>query len=266
MAALCVAGGTGQVGRQVVRQALISGHSVSVFSRHLPAVGSAQHIDGARYFIADATTGTGLAEALAGADVVIDCLEGRAGRALKDYPLAGARLVAAAETAGVRRAVVLSIINCDQSHLRFHRSKAAKDRLYAGSGLETVVVRATQFHSLLAGLFAAGSRLRLVPVIRDASFQTISPSDVAAALLEEALENPSDERHRMRTVGGPEVGTMRDLAESWRRMTDAKGWIVELPLPGSMGKYLRAGMNLIPEQRFGRETFEGWLAKRRDSL
>jgi hypothetical protein len=41
---------------------------------------------------------------------------------------------------------------------------------------------------------------------------------------------------------------------------------VKLPLPGAMGKFLRAGLNLAPEERYGTETFERWLAKNADSL
>ncbi len=266
MTVICVAGGTGQVGREVVRQAVAAGHTVSVISRKMPSPGDTAYVDGARYFSADVAAGGGMVPALEGCAVVVDCLEGKTGRALKTYVEAGSRLLAAAEAAGVAKAVSVSIINCDQNGLAFYRSKAAKERVYARSGLETIVVRATQFHSLLAGIFVVGARLGIIPVVRGARFQTMSASEAATALLEAALEGPSDERHRLRTVGGPEVRSMRDLAESWRRHTGSRGLIVQFPLPGSVGRYLQEGRNLIPEQRFGQETFEGWLAKRKDTL
>jgi hypothetical protein len=59
---------------------------------------------------------------------------------------------------------------------------------------------------------------------------------------------------------------MRSAAQIWQTATHARGKVIELPLPGSMGKYLREGQNLIPEQTFGRETFSAWLAKNADSL
>ncbi|UVJ38474.1 SDR family oxidoreductase [Arthrobacter sp. CJ23] len=266
MTSICVAGGTGQVGREVVRLALAAGHRVAVISRHEPLPGSPARHDGASYFTADITTGKGLPGALAGADVVIDCLEGQFGKARKTFADGGARLLAAAQLAGARKAVALSIINCDQSSYAFYASKADKERRYAESGLETVVVRATQFHSLVAAMFEAGAKVRLLPAFKGVQFQTISPSEVAGALLEAALEAPSDERHRLRTVGGPDVQAMRELAEAWKSATGARGRIVELPLPGAMGAYLRAGKNLVPEQRYGSESFVSWLAKQRDSL
>ncbi|MBT8158943.1 MULTISPECIES: SDR family oxidoreductase [Arthrobacter] len=264
MTRVCVAGGTGQVGREVVRLALDAGLDVAVLSRRPPSGTSTDH-DGARYFHADVTTGDGLLDALQGADVVIDCLEGRFGKARRKYPDGGARLLAAAASAGVGRAVLLSIINCDESEAAFYVSKADKERVYEASSRETVVVRATQFHSLVAGIFRAGEKLRLIPVFKGARFQTASPADVAAVLLEEALGEPSADQHRKRTIGGPEVLTMRQMAEIWLR-TGHAGRIVEFPLPGAMGKYLRSGLNVIPEQRTGSDTFESWLAKSEKSL
>ncbi|MFF1382536.1 SDR family oxidoreductase [Arthrobacter sp. NPDC058288] len=266
MTRICVAGGTGQVGREVVRQALQLGHEVSVISRYPPVPGDEGAYDGADYYRADVTTGEGLAAALAGAAVVIDCLEGRSGRGLKDFAAGGARLLNAANDAGVRKAVLLSIINCDQVPLSFYRSKADKEGRYAASSLETVTVRATQFHSLLAQLFAAGARVGLIPVIKGARFQTIAPGEAASALLEAAFEKPSQELHRLRTVGGPAVNGMAELAETWKNFSGSRARLVRLPLPGATGRYLREGGNLVPEHRYGTETFAGWLAKRADSL
>lgn len=266
MTRICVAGGTGQVGREVVRQALAQGHAVAVLSRNPPPEGSAGHHDGATYFRADVTTGDGLPEAVAGADVVIDCLEGMAGKALKQFAAGGALLLAAAVDGGVVRAVLLSIINCDQSTYSYYRARADKERLYERSELETVTVRATQFHSLVVRLFAAGARIDIIPAIRGARVQTIAPADVAAALLEAAVEPPSEELHRLRTVGGPETVDMKAMAETWKRVTGAKGLVVGLPLPGAMGNFLREGRNLAPGEPYGRETFAAWLAKRPENL
>ena len=177
----------------MVRQAVAGGHDVAALCRNPPPAGAPARIPGAEYFAADVTTGEGLAAALAGADVVIDCLEGRSGKALKNFADGGARLLAAAQDAEVARAVMLSIVNCDRSSFGYYASKAAKEQVYERSGLETVALRATQFHSLLATMFGAGSRLRIIPVVKGARFQPIAPADVASALL----------GGRAGTVGGP---------------------------------------------------------------
>lgn len=254
------------MGREVVRQALAAGHEVAALSRNPPPAGNARRAEGAEYFAADVSTGRGLAAALAGADVVIDCLEGRSGKALKNFAEGGERLLGAAREAGVPRAVMLSIVNCDRSSFRYYASRAAKERVYERSGLETVVLRATQFHSLLAAIFAAGARLRIIPVISGARFQPIAPDDVAAALIGAALEPSAGAPHTVRTVGGPEIQDMADFARQWKEATGSGARIVRIPLPGAMGRFLRAGLNLVPQERRGGDTFRGWLAKTADSL
>lgn len=42
--------------------------------------------------------------------------------------------------------------------------------------------------------------------------------------------------------------------------------VVRLPLPGAMSRYLREGLNLVPDARHGTETFRGWLENSADSL
>lgn len=254
------------MGSEVVRQAVAAGVAVAVLCRNPPPAGDPARTADVEYFPADVTTGAGLAPALSGADVVIDCLEGRSGKALKDFADGGARLLAAAQDAGVPRAVVLSIINCDRSRFAYYASKAAKERVYEKSGLETVALRATQFHSLLATTFAAGSKLWIIPVVTGARFQPIAPADVAAALLEEALKPATGRRHSVRTIGGPEMLGMGELARQWKAATGSQARLMRFPLPGAMGKYLRAGLNLVPEERHVGETFRGWLAKHADSL
>ena len=266
MTRICVAGGTGQVGREVVRQAVAAGYGVAVLARTPTPAGDPARTPGAEYFAADVTTGAGLAAALAGADVVIDCLEGRSGNALKGFPDGGARLLAAAQDAGVARAVMLSIINCDRSSFGYYASKTAKEQVYERSGLETVALRATQFHSLLATMFEAGSKLRIIPVVKGARFQPIAPSDVASALLGAALEPSAGLQHSVRTIGGPEIQGMENFASQWKAATGSRGRLVRFPLPGAMGNYLRAGLNLVPEERHADETFGVWLEKNADSL
>lgn len=254
------------MGSEVVRQAVAAGYGVAVLCRNPPPAGDPGRTAGAEYFPADVTTGAGLAAALSGADVVIDCLEGRSGKALKDFADGGARLLAAAQDAGVARAVMLSIVNCDRSRFGYYASKAAKELVYERSGLETVALRSTQFHSLLATTFAAGSKLRIIPVVTGARFQPIATADVAAALLEEALKSATGRRHSVRTIGGPEILGMGELARQWKAATGSRARPVRFPLPGAMGKYLRAGLNLVPEERHTGETFSGWLALNADSL
>ena len=92
---------------------------------------SEKHYDGATYFAGDVTTGDGLAAALAGADVVIDCLEGQFGESPKAICRRRRDVFLARPSPGgySQGCGLLSIINCDQSTYSYYVSKADKERI-----------------------------------------------------------------------------------------------------------------------------------------
>lgn len=262
MTSILVAGGTGQVGRRVVAESVRRGFDTRALSRHLPGPSAPGYIRGAGYFQADVLSAIGLAEALDGVDVVVDCLDSSFRAAARNLPNGARRLTAAAELAGVSRLVLLSIVNVDQSNFGYYRAKTGQERVYRQSALETVIVRATQFHSLVALIFDAGAKVRILPTIMGASFQSIAIDDVAAALLDSATAQDVPDVG-MRTIGGPQVQTMRLQAHLYRQVTGVNAVIVPIPVPGRFGKFLRAGGNLAPDQQVGQQGFAQWLLERK---
>lgn len=259
MVLIAVAGGTGTAGRAVVAEALRRGLEVRALSRHPPPSDSPARVPGATYLQADAGTGLGLHSALTGADVVVETLDNKSGAALKAMPATTANLLRAAQTAGVRRAVLLSIVNSDQSDLGYYRIQAERAALYQGSTYETVTIYATQFHELMAGIFTAGAKVGLIPTLRGVSFQPIAAADVARALLDAATRDVPEQHSRV-VVGGPDVLTMRQLARQWKSGSHRRGVILPVPLPGSFGRFLREGRNLAPEAAMDGISFADWVA------
>ncbi|MGN0110429.1 MAG: NAD-dependent epimerase/dehydratase family protein, partial [Cellulosimicrobium funkei] len=66
------------------------------------------------------------------------------------------------------------------------------------------------------------------------------------------------------TVAGPEVVDLRDAARAWRDVTGSRAVPVRVPLPGALGRSLRAGglTDAQPDVR-GTTTFRDWLAAQR---
>ncbi|KAA6436375.1 NAD(P)H-binding protein [Agrococcus sediminis] len=248
-----VVGGSGNAGSAIVRALGRRGAQAVPMSR------SGKAIAGAPGVKADIVTGEGLDEALAGADVLVDAANSRNPLDLKPFTIGARNLVAAAERAGVRRAVVLSIIGVDRSKLSYHRRKREQELTYLGSSLDVTIVRAAQFHEWSVDFFEAGSALGAIPVVLGGRLQPVAVSEVADLVADEALE-PSGER--MLEIAGPQVRVSRDLARAWQAATGARGLIVNGPFPPSMVDYLRSGANLS-ERRKGTVTFEEWLARRR---
>src|SRR5262245_54675333 len=143
---IVVIGGSGLIGTKVVKKLTEQGHEVVAAS---PKTG------------VDATTGQGLAEALVGAQVVVDVANSPS---FEDAPVlaffenSGRNLAAAEKKAGVRHHVALSVVGSDRlPDSGYLRAKLAQERLIKASGIPYTIIRATQFFEFLGAIGAAGS-------------------------------------------------------------------------------------------------------------
>ncbi|ALV46250.1 hypothetical protein MB46_12920 [Arthrobacter alpinus] len=258
MVLIAVAGGTGLAGRAVVEEAVARGYRVRSLSRHLPSAD--KRVARAEYVQADFSTTAGVAAGLAGVDALIETLDARSGSALRALPVTSVAVLAAAAAAGISRCVLLTIVRANQSSMGYYQAQAARALSYEHSGLPTTVVYSTQFHNLVAGIFAAGARVGVTPVFKGVSFQSIATSDLARVLVAAAVSEGQENRKVV--AGGPEVHAMNGLASQWKEATGSRAVALPVPLPGSFGGFLRAGKNLVPEAAVGTVTFRDWVASR----
>lgn len=194
---IVVIGGSGLVGAQVVGKLARRGHDVVAAS---PSLGI------------DALTGEGLADALKGADVVVDVsnsptLEAEA--ALAFFRTSNRNLLAVAAAAGVRHHLALSITGTKRlQESGYFRAKQAQEELIRASGLPYTILHATQFFEFVNGIVetgADGDVIRVPP----AYVQPIASADVATALSEIAGERPAQ---GIVEVAGPERHRLHELA------------------------------------------------------
>ncbi|MEV8213283.1 SDR family oxidoreductase [Leifsonia sp. NPDC077715] len=247
---IVVVGGTGLVGRRVVELLRERGHDAVAAS---PSTG------------VDTVTGAGLAEALHGADVVVDTPNAPSfedGPVLEFFERSTGNLVAAEKAAGVRHHVVLSIVGADRlPDIGYMRAKVAQERIVRESGIPFTIVRATQFFEFI-GALADGATQGDTAVLSDALMQPIAAADVSTALAEAALAEPVDS---VIELAGPEQLRLDDLA---RRLLAAHGdhrTVVTDPAAGYFGGTVD-DRSLVPgndprvtDQRFGSTTYSRWL-------
>lgn len=202
---VAVIGGTGLIGSKAVKLLQDVGHEAIVAS-------SRNGIN--------AYTGEGLAEALAGADAVIDVSNMMSfdKAVITDFFDTSSRnLTSAEQAAGVRHHVVLSIVNADRLAANpYMAGKLAQEEAVAASGQAYTIVRATQFHEFtetLVGAYSADGAVK----VPDIDFQPIAADDVAAALVEAALGEP---KNRPVDLAGPERGPFGSFIRTY---LNAKG-------------------------------------------
>ena len=156
-------------------------------------------------------TGEGLAEALAGAEVVVDVAnppswEDKA--VMEFFETSGRNLLAAEAAAKVRHHVALSVVGTERLLASgYFRAKSAQENLIKASGIPYTIVRATQFFEFVGGIAETssdGHTVRLPPAL----MQPIVSDDVAAALADIAVQEPLNGTVEL---AGPEAIRMDEL-------------------------------------------------------
>jgi uncharacterized protein YbjT (DUF2867 family) len=196
---ITVMGATGLIGSKVVALLTDSGHTVVASSRRSGA---------------DVLTGDGLAEALAGADVLVDVTNSPSfedGPVMDFFTTSTTNLVRAAADAEVGHYVALSIVGADGlPESGYMRAKVAQETIVRESGLPYTVVRATQFHEFAEAITASLSVGDEVHA-PDALIQPIASDDVAAEVAGAAVAPP---RNGHVDIGGPDTMSFADLARA----------------------------------------------------
>jgi uncharacterized protein YbjT (DUF2867 family) len=240
-----VVGGTGQVGRHVVRALRGAGHEPVVVARSHGV---------------DISTGTGLDAALEGAQSVVDVSNfttTRRDAAVRFFSQVTRRLLAAEERSGVDHHVVLSIVGIDDVDWGYYEGKRRQEQLVLAGQVPPTILRATQFHEFPGQILARSRRgpLAVVPRMR---LQPVAAREVGTALADAAVRPPAG---RAPDLGGPEQHELVDLVRRLLRARDRRALVVPVRLPGAAGKAMARGALLPgPGARHGEQTFDQWLA------
>src|SRR5436189_1049471 len=244
---IVVIGGTGLIGTKLVNNLRQRGHEVVAAS---PSSG------------VNTFTGEGLAEALTGAQVVVDVANAPQWddkAVLEFFETAGRNLLAAEAAAGVTHHVALSVVGTERLLVSgYFRAKMAQEGLIKASKIPYTIVRATQFFEFVGGiaqLSTEGQTVRLPPVL----MQPIASDDVAAVMADVALAEPLNGTF---DLAGPEPIRQDELVRQFLNATrDARTVITD-----SKALYYGIAVNdqsLTPgdHPRLGPTRFEDWLSR-----
>jgi uncharacterized protein YbjT (DUF2867 family) len=248
---VAVVGGTGVLGKPLVATLAARGDEVLALSRTAPR----KLPDGASHQRVDLTIGDGLAEALAGIEVIVDASSSRPRNAGPVLVEGTKRLLRAGAEAGVRHYVGISIVGCERVPMAYYKVKVEQEEAIAAGAIPWSLLRATQFHTLIDHLFKQDARFGIVRS-GSARFQPIDPPLVAERMAGAAHADPAG---RLPDVAGPEVLTLSELAKAWRR-AGHRALPLRFPMIGPIGRPLREGALCNPDAAAGGRTFEQWLA------
>jgi len=245
---IVVIGGTGLIGSKLVAVLRQRGQEVLATS---PDSG------------VNTLTGEGLAEALAGAQVVVD-LENSPSfedtAVMRFFETAGRNLLAAEAAAGVSHHVALSVVGTDRlPDSGYLRAKMAQERLIKASGIPYTILRSTQFFEFMgevAESFSDGKTVRVPPAL----VQPIFSNDVVIALADLVLGAPANDTLE---VAGPEKLRFDELI---RRVLVNNNDVREVTTDVH-ARYFGTELNdqsLVPAStapRIGTTRLENWLTR-----
>lgn len=244
---IVVIGGTGLIGKKVVGILRQQGHEVVAAS---PSTG------------VNALTGEGLADALAGAQVVVDVANSPS---FEDKPVmeffetSGRNLLPAEATAGVRHHVALSVVGTERLLASgYFRAKMAQENLIKASKIPYTIVRATQFFEFVGSIAQGstdGQNVRLSSVM----MQPIVSDDVAACVADVAVNEPLNDTI---DLAGPEPIRMDELVRRYLSATSDPRQVTTDPSTGYFGTPVNdQSLTPGPNPRLGPTRFDDWLRR-----
>jgi uncharacterized protein YbjT (DUF2867 family) len=255
---ILITGGTGTLGRQVATQLRDAGYQIRLMSRS-PAPKTL--LSGTQWARADLETGQGLAAAVQDIDTIVHTASSPLWHSQRVDVDGTRQLIEQARAAAVSHIVYISIVGIDRMPFGYYRSKLAAEALIQSSGLPWSLLRATQFHSFLDGTLQSLARIPLLtPLPTDLRFQPIAESEVARRLGELVQTAPTG---RVPDIGGPEVQTLGELAQSWLTLRKMHRIILPVYLPGKSAQAFRQGYTTCPGRGGGGKiTWAQWVRQK----
>lgn len=242
---IVIIGGTGLIGTKTVARLAAQGHDVIPAS---PNTGI------------NTITGDGLAEALEGAEVVIDLANSPSfedAAVMEFFQTSGRNLLTATKAAGIRHHIALSVVGTDQLQgSGYFRAKKAQEDLIRASGIPFTIVHSTQFFEFVSGIANAGTIGNDVR-LSTAFIQPISSDDVADAMAAFALGKPMN---GIAEIAGPDRFRMHELVAKYLRAMQDPRTVIADPKAPYFGVEL-SEKALVPDSdaRLGTNRFEDWL-------
>jgi uncharacterized protein YbjT (DUF2867 family) len=243
--------GNGLIGSQVLTRLQEAGHDAVALGREAGI---------------DTTTGKGVPEAIAGADVVVDLTNSPSWAdddVLAFFRESTSHLLAAEKEAGVAHHVILTIVGADRlTDAGYMRAKLAQEELVQAGPIPYSIVRSTQFFEFVSGIAESGADGDLVRAT-PGHLQPIASRDVAANVADIAAGPPLNGTIE---IAGPDAAGIDALVRELFASTGDSRDVVTDPKAGYFGALLNETA-LVPTPgvavRIAGTHFSEWLAEQK---
>jgi uncharacterized protein YbjT (DUF2867 family) len=251
---ILVTGATGQLGSALLRQLKDSDYEVKLTSRRKP-----ENIGDINWVYSDLLSGEGLEEAIKDIDVVIHAATS---------PMKNSEIIDVTgfgkfldKLENIKHFIYPSIVGIEDIPMKYYKHKLEAEALLKNSAVPYSIVRATQFHSFVESLLLSKPLFNRYIIPGNMKFQSVDVDEFANHLTSLIDLEPQG---KIDDFGGPQIMTLREMAEQKIKINNEKNKVFSFSLPGNLYRALVEGKNTNTDQRKGKVTFENYLIHKKD--
>lgn len=238
MAHILVTGGTGTLGRQLVRQLCNKGFEVGILTTRPKA----DLPSGARLFTGDLTRFETIEPVVREAAVIIHCASNPRQPAVD---VEGTKnILQSIDRRSLRHFLYVSIAGIDRSSYPYYKAKYEVEKMVQSADIPWSILRATQFHDLilhrLIEPFDTGEGFPL-KIPKGLQFQSVDVRDVSKRIQQIAM---SERLRTIITLCGPEPLTIEDMAETYLDVLGRRDKIEPAEMAGEFYDLFRSNINI----------------------
>jgi uncharacterized protein YbjT (DUF2867 family) len=251
---ILVTGSTGQLGSALLNQIKGFDYKVKITSRRKP-----EGVGDFEWIYSDLLSGEGLEEAVKDVDVIIHAATS---------PVKNSKIV---EVSGfkeflikmqhIKHFIYPSIVGIDEIPFKYYKQKYEAEDLLKNSTIPHTIVRATQFHHFVENLFLSKPLFKRYIVPGNFKCQSVDVSEFANYLIGLVEKDPQG---RTDDFGGPDIMTLREMAELKIKINNETNKVLSISLPGKLYKSFSDGKNTNSKRKMGKITFEDYLGNKID--
>ena len=259
---ITILGGSGFVGRLLVKRLAALGHAVTVLSRNLGAHPNRLLPPDVELRQLDVHDAQALRLAISGADAVVNLIgilneSGDNGRGFRRAHVELTEtLIAACHAVGVQRLLQMSSLNAGRGQSHYLESRGEAEAAVKASGLRWTIFEPSVIFGVGDGLFCRfAALLRVMPVIplacAESRFAPVFVGDVVEAFAH-ALADPGS-IGEVYELYGPDVYSLRQIVQMTARQLGLRRAVV--PMPDLVGRLQGLVCDFVPGKPFSSDNF-----------
>ncbi|MFP7473457.1 NmrA family NAD(P)-binding protein [Niallia taxi] len=242
-------GSTGYLGSALLWHLKDTEYKVKITSRRRP-----QDWHQLDWVYSDLVSGEGLEEAVKDVNVIIHAATSPMKNA-KKVEIDGLENLLS-KSKHIQHFIYPSIVGIEEIPWKYYQLKVEAEELLSKGTVPYTIARATQFHGFVENLLLSKSLFNRYVIPRKWKMQSVDVHEFATHLIDLVHKDPQG---RVEDYGGPEIMTLREMAELKIDTKKEKKIVFDVSLPGKLSKAFEGGKNTNLHNQKGKITFEQFL-------